>query len=181
MPIYPKAPDNDYMAVMEWLFNFYDSVGGASTFIGDSSGAAIMLSFSQYLYDRGKEVPKNMIAISPVLDITLSNPQIADYAPLDPMLNQADLARKMATYLADGDPTDPYASPMYCDYSVLGKLTIITGTHEILYPDTKLLDEKLTALNIEHNYCVFENQNHTFAIYPITERTVVLNYLKKIL
>lgn len=181
MPIYPKAPSNDYNKVLSWVYDFYNAQDGEFIFIGDSAGATIMLSLSQYLCDNGKPVPKKEIAISPVLDTTLSNPEIEKYAPLDPMLNRNDLARKMATYVNGGDEKSPYISPIYCDYSALGEVTVITGTHDIIYPDTILWDEKLTEEGIAHNYLVFENQNHVFPIYPIPERTVCLNIIKEIL
>lgn len=87
----------------------------------------------------------------------------------------------MATYAGDCDPKSPYVSPLYCDYSKLGEVTIITGTHDILYPDTKLLDEKLTSENIKHNYWVYKYQTHVFAVYPMPERTIVLNRIKEII
>ena len=181
MPVYPKAPEYKYDYVLEWLYDYYVTLDGEFYFVGDSAGGGILLSFSQFLADRKVDGAKKLIAISPVLDIALTNPEIDEYAPLDPMLNKADLARKMATYSGDCDVKSPYVSPLYCDYSKLGEVTIITGTHDILYPDTKLLDEKLTSENIKHNYLVYKYQTHVFAIYPMPERTVVLNRIKEII
>lgn len=181
MPIYPKAPEYDYADVMEWLYGFVSTLSGADTYIGDSAGGGLILSFSQYLYDRGAKLPEKAIAISPLLDASLSNEKITEYEALDPMLNRADLARKLACYVSDGDLTNPYVSPIYCDYSVMGEITVITGTHDILYPDCELLHEKLLSSGIEHNYYKFENQNHVFPIYPMPERTVCLEIVKKII
>lgn len=181
MPIYPKAPEYGYDYVCDWLYRFYSSLQGEFVFVGDSAGGGILLSFSQYLADRGMTGATDLIAISPMLDISLSNPEIEDYAPLDPFLNRDDLARKAATYAKDADPADPYVSPLYCDYSKIGKVTVITGTYDILYPDTKLLDARLTELGIDHNYLVYENQTHVFALYPMPEKTLCLNKIKTIL
>jgi len=181
MPLYPKAPDNDCITVLKWLDNFYSSIEGTTFFIGDSSGGGLMISFAQYRYDGGKSLPEKIVAISPVMDIALTNPEIADYAKSDPMLNRDDLARKMATHLGDTAADSPYVSPIYCDYSVLPEVSVITGTHDILFPDIKLWDENLKNKGIVHGYYVFENQNHVFPLYPMPERTVCVNLINAIL
>ena len=182
MPIYPKAPDNNYLDALAWVYDYYveyklDPVA----FFGDSAGGGLALSFAQYLSDRGGNLPEDIILFSPCLDLSLSNPEIEDYQESEPMLNADDLRRKFAYYAEGGSLADPYVSPIYCDYNKLGKVTVFVGTHEILYPDAKLLDEKLTNLNIEHNFYVYENQFHTFSILPLPERGVCLEQIKAVL
>lgn len=184
MPVYPKAPQYDYAEVLGWLFSFYAALPDGYeviAFMGDSAGGGLLLSFSQYLADEGMDVPNDLIVFSPCLDLSLSNPEIASYTALDPMLNWQDLRIKLSYYANGGAFDDPYVSPLYCDYSLLGEVTIFAGTHEILLPDVRLLDEALTAQGISHNYYEYPNQCHTFSIFPIPERRLCLEQIKSAL
>ena len=75
----------------------------------------------------------------------------------------------------------PYASPIYCDYANLGRWTCFFGTEEILLPDALDLHARLESEGIEHDFFVYKNQFHTFAIFPIPEADVCLNRIKNIL
>lgn len=181
MPIYPKAPEYGYSDALEWLDSLYSEIILEETveaFFGDSAGGGLLLSFARYLADRGSEVPADLIAFSPCLDLSLSNPEIADFAPVDPMLNTADLRVKLSTYVKDGAYDDPYVSPLYCDYSDLGEVTLFAGTREILLPDIRVLDRRLTEEGISHFYYEYPNQNHTFSIFPMPERRLCLEQIK---
>ena len=182
MPVYPKAPDNDYKTALSWVYSYYVDAGlEPVAFFGDSAGGGLALSFAQYIVDGGLESPDDIILFSPCLDLSLRNPEIADYADAEPMLNADDLRRKFAYYVGDGSLTDPYVSPIYADFEKLGEVTVFVGTHEILYPDTKRWDEIVTEKGIEHNYYVYKNQFHTFSITPIPERGECLEQIKKAL
>lgn len=182
MPVYPKAPNYGYMDVMEWLYGIYMEEGvDAIAFFGDSAGASIAISFSQYLYDNGVAPPNDTVVFSPCLDLSLTNPEIASYAHNDPMLNAPDLKRKIETYVNDGNYDNPYANPVKCDFESLGTLTIFIGTLELLLPDARKLHGELTERGIEHNYFEYENQFHTFEIFPMTERYDVAKKIKYIL
>ena len=183
MPVYPKAPEYDYIYVMEWLYSFYKSEFKETpdAFFGDSAGGGLLLSFAMYLRDKGEETPDNLIAFSPCLDLSLQNPEIADYTASDPMLNVADLRLKLSYYVGRGKADDPYASPLFGSFENLGRITIFIGTREILYPDTVLLKDKLLAAGIEYDYCVYKNQIHTFSIFPMPEREICLEKIKSVL
>ena len=182
MPIYPKAPNYTYRETLSAMRDFYVALNGKDilAFIGDSAGGGLLLSFAQYLTDEGIGSPDHLITFSPCLDLALDNEKIADYTADDPMLNWADLRLKFSFY-ADGDLNSPYVSPLYCDYSVLGRWTCFVVTEEILYPDTELLHDQLINEGIEHDYYVYQNQFHTFAIFPIPEADVCCKAIKDVL
>lgn len=182
MPVYPKAPEYNYDYALKWVYSYYvENNIEPVAFFGDSAGGGLALSFAQYLVDRGQAVPDDIILFSPCLDLSLSNPEVYDYQDDEPMLNADDLRRKFAYYADGGSLTDPYISPIYCDYASFNEVTVFIGTHEILYPDTKKWDENLTSLNIKHNYYVYENQFHTFSLLPMPERGECLEQIKRAL
>lgn len=182
MPIYPKAPEYNYAYALDWTYNYYvDSKIKPVAFFGDSAGGGLALSFAQYLLDRGRDLPCDIVLFSPCLDLSLANPEIKDYQDSEPMLNADDLRRKFSYYAADGSLTDPYVSPIYCDYRSLPEVTVFVGTHEILYPDAKKWDNDLTEAGIGHNFYVYKNQFHTFSLLPMPERGECLEEIKKAL
>ena len=83
--------------------------------------------------------------------------------------------------VGSGSVDDPYASPLFGNFEELGRITVFIGTREILYPDTVLLHEKLLAEGIEHDYFVWQNQIHTFSVFPMPERAMCLQQVKEIL
>ena len=63
-----------------------------------------------------------------------------------------DGLRRMGEVRANGlEVTDPRVSPVYGNLSGLGRVTLTTGTREILYPDTLLLANKLKQAGVDCN------------------------------
>ena len=137
--------------------------------MGDSAGGGLALGLAEVLRDQGETGPDELILISPWVDVTMSNPDMEDYVSLDPMLGIAGL-RRMGQVWANGlEMTDPRVSPLYGDLSGLGRVTLTTGTWEVLYPDSLLLAEKLAAAGTDCNLIVGERMIHCYPICPIPE------------
>ncbi len=179
MPVYPKAPEYKAEFTLEWLRSLLATIEGDDIYMGDSSGGAMLLSTAQYLIDVGEDTADTLIAISPVMDITLSNEEMSLYEQKEVMINRADTARKMKVYAGDIPYDSPYVSPIYCDYTVMPKTIVIASDKELMYPDIKLWDTQMTELGVDHTAAIFPNQNHVFAIYPIPERTLAMKVIKK--
>ena len=110
-----------------------------------------------------------MILISPWVDVTMSNSDIKEYVELDPMPG-IDGLRRMGEVWANGlEVTDPCVSPVYGNLSGLGRVTLRTGTREILYPDTLLLANKLKQAGVDCNLIVGERMIHCYPICPVPE------------
>jgi len=107
--------------------------------MGDSAGGNLALSAAQAARDAGVPTAGEVVLLAPWVDLTLSNPEIAAVAPLDPMLGAAALAEAGRQYAGDDDPGRPPASPLHGDLSGLGRLTILTSTRDILHPDARRL------------------------------------------
>lgn len=185
MPIYPKAPNYTYETVLPFCYDMYLSLLENTSednivFMGDSAGATIIMSLSQYLYDNDTVQPKEIFAFSPCLDITLSNDDIDNYASLDPMLNRQDLQIKISSFVGDGDTSSPYVSPFYCDYDLLPTMTVFVGGHELFLPDCRMLNDDLISKDIAFNYFEFPYMNHTFAIFPMRESNECIQIIKGI-
>ncbi|MEY8743755.1 alpha/beta hydrolase fold domain-containing protein [Bacillales bacterium AN1005] len=174
-PIYPKVPHFNYQHTYPRLLNLYRvmiksvKIPSQLTIMGDSAGGNISLSFAHYINMNSLPQPKDIILLSPCVDMVLDNPVIFDYETRDPMLalEGYDVIRRI--WAADKPLDDPLISPIYGDFEELGKINIFIGTHEGLFPDNMKLDKLLTDQGIEHNTFVYPKMNHVFVLYPIPE------------
>ena len=172
--VYPKEPVYDCETAYELCLAYYRSYleqndCGKIVFMGDSAGGGLALGLAEVLRDQGGPCPEELILISPWVDLTMSNGDMALYVDLDPMLG-IDGLRRMGEVWANGlDMTDPRVSPLYGDLSGLGKVTLTTGTWEILYPDSLLLAAKLEEAGVDCRLIVGERMIHCYPICPIPE------------
>lgn len=174
-PIYPKVPHFNYQHTYPKLLNLYRDIiatihtPAQLTLMGDSAGGNISLSFAHYLKMHSLPQPKDIILLSPCVDMVLDNPLIFDYETRDPMLavEGYDVIRRI--WAADKPLDDPLISPIYGDFAGLGKISIFIGTHEGLFPDNIRLDKMLTDQGIDHQTFVYPKMNHVFVLYPTPE------------
>ena len=172
--VYPKEPVYNCEAAYDLCLAYYRSYletndCGKIVFMGDSAGGGLALGLAEVLRDRGDPAPEELILISPWVDLTMSNSDMARYVDLDPMLG-IDGLRRMGEVWADGlEMTDPRVSPIYGDLSGLGKVTMTTGTWEILYPDSLLLAAKLEDAGTDCDLIVGDRMIHCYPICPIPE------------
>lgn len=173
-PIYPKAPKHQFRETYEKLEKVYRELLEEHTnpnsiiFMGDSAGGGLSLGFAIYLKELSLPQPKELVLFSPWVDIATDNPEIALYEPFDPILKQSGI-HEVAKLWAGDDLKQPLVSPLFGDLSGLGRISIYIGTHDILYPDNRLLHEKLLKEGIEHRYIEREKMNHVYVGLPIKE------------
>ena len=196
-PIYPKLPNHTFEETFQSLDALYRIIlptvdsSERITIMGDSAGGGLALAFAMYIRDHHLAQPKHIVLLSPWTDIATNNRAIAQYEPLDPMLKAwpiQQLGKLWATPAATNHnsvgsstakPTihneqmdyarNPYVSPLYGTFDHLGTITIVVGTHELLYPDSERLHQALSARGIRHHYIVGDKMNHVYPIYPIPE------------
>ncbi len=114
------------------------------------------------------EQPDELVLLSPWVDVTMNNPDIADYTDADPMLT-VTMGKMSGEAWAGSLPTDHWlVSPIYGDLSQLKNVSIFVGTRELFYPDDTLLYEKLKG-NPKVKLYVGQGQNHVYPVYPTLE------------
>lgn len=176
-PVYPLAPKGSYKTMYPFIEKLYEQLlenSNEINFLGDSAGGGFILSFAMYLRDNKKKQPKNIIMMSPWLDLSLSNPKTYDDAKTDYIFG-VDGTRYCGKLWSDGlDIRDPLVSPMFGDVNNLSKMTIITGEREILKSDCHKFSKILTSNKIKHNFIEYKNQCHDFGAYPTKEGKLVI-------
>lgn len=174
--VYPKAPLCTYKDAYPPLLSLYkemlESVSSPKqiTMMGDSSGGGLALGMGVYIKENELSQPKDIILLSPWIDIFTQHPDMHEIYENDPMLDSW-LPSRIALLWSDGAENlrHPLVSPTFADVSGLATITISIGTRDILFPSVRLFHEKLKDLGIPHNMTVAENQNHVYQLYPTLE------------
>lgn len=175
-PLYPRAPRFSYkesFARLDQLWRqMLEGVESAAqlSLLGDSAGGGLALGFAMYLRDHQLPQPKDIILLSPWLDLRTNHPDIPKYVDADPVLSVRGLRRLGLAWAGSPEAmSDPYVSPVLGDVSGLGRIGIWVGSYEIFLPDCALLHQILCEKGIEHHYEVAEKMSHVYALYPLPE------------
>lgn len=172
VPIYPKVPVHTYdkayqdvQALYEQLIKENDDL----VIMGDSAGGGLTLGLVQHLKTQHIKLPKAQVVICPWMDVSLTNPEIANFIEVEPMLKQEKLQVIGKLWAGDLDTKDYKVSPLYGDLKDLPKVYIFAGSREILVPDIRQYVDRLESECADFEYFEFEEQNHVFPLYPVKE------------
>lgn len=189
VPIYPLVPAATHRDVQRVLRLLYQTLAdraeagaaGPLAVMGDSAGAALALTLVAQLPPRVAR-PRDLVLLSPSLDLTLSNPEIPAIAPRDPLL-RADHLRELGRRYAGGDdPAHPDVSPINGPLDHLGTVTVFTGTRDLLHPDALRLRDLATAAPgttvLLHQA---QDMLHDWMLLPIPEAKQVVSRLAALL
>jgi acetyl esterase/lipase len=168
VPLFPLAPTGTAGTVVPKMADFIaaqvDANGADNvSVLGDSSGGQIALSAVQLMIRRGEKVPGHMVLISPVLDNTFTNPNIALVD--DPLVSAAD-GRHTAQLWAGGLPlTDPLVSPLYGSFDGLPPTTVYSGSLSLLAPDALVLQQKAQAQGAPFSFTFARGEMEDWIIF----------------
>lgn len=113
--------------------------------------------------------PKNLIVMSPWVDVSMSGGPYEEYEQVDPMLGVAGLREMGKVWADDKSSKDPLVSPIFGNNVGLPNMLIFVGTHEIFYPDISKFYKKLKSASVQAQLIVGNKMDHVYPIYPIPE------------
>ncbi len=179
-PLYPLAPNDNYRTAYEKVTSIYREVllfskGHCLTLMGDSAGGGLALGHYLHFAEQGIALPDKLILIAPFLDITMSNEDIPAIEKKDRMLGSTGLIEFGKRWAAGDNPRDYHLSPIYGDLAVVDKLLLVAGTNDILFPDAKLLYEKLKILGKQVEFTIGLDMPHDYPLMPTPEARQVIN------
>lgn len=137
-PDYRLAPQHPFPAAFEdtlaaWR-GFSAEVGGPAVVAGDSAGGNLAAALIVHV-KREPGAPAAAVMFSPATDMTGGSESWRSNAHRDAMFTD-QLANLREFYLADADPADPRASPLFGDLSNLPPMLLHVGESEILRDDS---------------------------------------------
>lgn len=174
VPIMPLAPRGVASSVVPRVADLVEAlVADAAvshvSIVGDSSGGGMALATAQVLRDRGVPRLHGTVLISPWLDISGTDPRLAEIAPRDPWLAVPGTRAAGALYQAELAVDDPLVSPIHGSLIGLGHITMFSGTRDILNADAARLVARAEAEDVPLDYHEGEGMIHNYPILPMPE------------
>lgn len=171
VPEYRLAPEhpfpaavNDACAVLDAAI---DEVGPSSCFaIGDSAGGGLVLSSLMESHWAEKLIPACIVLVSPLVDLTVTNPSYEERARLDPIVSRNGIERAASLYLDGRGPKDaPGAFPMVADLGWLPPCLLLVGSAEVLFDDSRNLADKLRHDGANVEYHEYDEMVHVWTLF----------------
>lgn len=164
---YPLAPRVTYLETYVFMDALYEALlkeckAEDLVLMGDSAGGGLALGYSQKLLQEKKSLPGHMILFSPWLDVTMSNPEIQEVQAKDKMLGVKGLVLCGKAYAGNADPRSPWISPIYGSFEGLPRISMFMGTHDLLWPDGKMLCQLLEQEGVEFDYFEYPGMFHVW-------------------
>jgi len=168
---YRLAPEHPFPAALDDLIASYRALldaghAAASIAFGGESigGGTLALAALPAVRERGLPLPASAFALSPLTDLTLSSPAIADPACRDPLARDGrQFAQAVHDYLPEGqNPAAPLVSPLYADWSGLPAVHIEVGSTERLIDDARRLVERARLAGVAATLEVTVGAVHAF-------------------
>ena len=135
----------------------------AAYLMGDSAGGNLALATLLKVKNSKIPLPAAVIAISPATDFTGGSPSLVSRASVDPIINPKIIPALIPIYLGkDTELTDPYASPLFGDYSGLPPLLLQVGDSEVLLDDSTRLAKHAARQKCDVTLQIWDNMPHVF-------------------
>ncbi len=176
-PAYHLAPWSDCARAYDDLTALYRALlaeypGRRLILMGDSAGGGLALGLAEALAGAGEALPERLALFSPWVDVSMDNPDIADYLAVEPMLH-FDLVKVHGRFWAgDADTHQWQASPLFGDMAGLPPVTMTCGTRELLYPDILLARDRLADAGVDVTLRTGRGLNHDWPLMEIPEAEV---------
>jgi acetyl esterase/lipase len=188
VPIYPLVPwgtADDVVTKVAELVHGLKTSGERVVLMGDSAGGQIALSAAQVLRDTFGQTVELTVLLAGAVDLSFSNPQIADLERVDPILAAAGPSYHADLWRGDLPIDDPRVSPLFGSFDGLGPLLVFCGTWDILLADVRLMVAKARDAGVVVDYHEGPRQLHVYPAFPTPEgaaaRVVINTTIRKAL
>lgn len=173
-PDYPLAPEYNYRDSFDFVLPLYErlalKVGGSNiVLMGDSAGGGFALALAQKIKEKNIDSPKQVILLSPWLDVSMKNEEIKELDSKDPLINVEKLKEVAKLYSGGGSLDDYMISPINGSIESIGNISIFIGTNDILLADSRKLKLKAEENRININYFEYEGMIHNWMLLGLPE------------
>lgn len=171
VPEYRLAPEHPFPAALNdacaVIAAAIGEVGPRSCFvIGDSAGGGLVLSSLMELRAAAAPLPVCIVLVSPLVDLTVTNPSYEERAGVDPIVSRRGIERAAKLYLNGRGPDEaPTAFPMSSDLGWLPPCLLMVGGAEVLLDDSRNLADKLRRDGAYVDYREYDEMVHVWTLF----------------
>lgn len=169
---YPKVPENKIQEISENIDLVYKTAlekysSKQIILIGDSVGGTLITALIQRLIEDNNELPHKIILVSPVMDATMSNPQIDKIEAIDPMLSKNGVLSAKRMCAENNDLKNTMLSPINGSFDGFPNTILFLAENDITYPDQKIVVQKL--IDAKNTIEVIEGKKmpHIWPLLPV--------------
>ena len=172
MCAYPKAPENKITKISENIDAIYSAAleryqPNQISIIGDSAGGTLATSLMQRLIENQIKLPRRIILVSPVMDASMSNPEITKVDGTDPMLSKIGVLSAKKMCAGNTDLKDLMISPLYGSFKSFPQTLLFLAENDINYPDQKLAVVKFMEAEVDLKIIEGKNMPHIWPFLPV--------------
>ncbi len=184
---YPKAPEHKITEISANIDAVYTAAlesykAKNIVLIGDSVGGTLITALVQRLIAKGMKTPEKIILISPVMDASLSNPQIDTIDAIDPMLSKKGVLSAKIMCAENKDLSNPMLSPINGSFQNFPETYFYAAKNDITFPDQELAIEKLRKSDVHLTVTYGNSMPHIWPLLPVMkEAKVALNEIIEVL
>jgi len=157
VPLYPLAPRHNGLTAFEFVSRLYRrEIADERPLIlmGDSAGGGLAVALAGWIRDQFLPAPRQLMLLSPWLDVEIPHPQAVQLQAADPMLTLDGLRRAGRAYAGPLGGAHPVISPARGDPRGLPPMAIHVGGRELIGPDVIDYSRRVQALggSVELNH-----------------------------
>ena len=152
---------NDAVTVYKWLLN-KKIPSEKITIAGDSAGANLALSLVLSIKEKNIPMPKNMVLLSPWVDLECKGESYNLNKKKDPMLNKKSLCATAGFYTKQENLSHALVSPINGDFKELCPMFIQVGDCEILQDDAVKLASIVKKAGVKVELEVWKDMFHVW-------------------
>lgn len=185
-PDYPLAPAFTHKEAFSMVSAIYKDLikkidPDDLIIMGDSSGGGFALALAQLMKTENMPQPRQIILLSPWLDIGLSNPAIREIDPSDYFLGIEGLKEAGRLYAGDTGTDNFLVSPIYGPLNGLGEISVFIGSREILVADTRKLKALTEEQGVKINYFEYPGMFHAWMLLNLPESKKAKNQILELI
>jgi acetyl esterase/lipase len=160
----------DCFAALVWAVAHSAGLGANGSrvgVVGESAGGNLAAAVCLLAKERSGPPIRHQSLIYPAIDLTLSSPSVLAN-DREPILSAADMGEMRDRYLADHDPRDPHASPIFAnDHSGLPSALIQVAEHDPLRDDGIRYADVLTRSDVPVRVTEYVGMPHGYLNFPL--------------
>lgn len=157
---YPAA-HQDVRAAWEWLIE--QGLDPARIVVaGDSAGGHLAITLALELARAGRPLPAGIVALSPVIDLSLRACEARDLMERDPFIWPHRARRALASYADETAQSHDGLRITFDDITAFPPVLIQAGSRELLAADATELARRLRGSGFEVEHQAWPGQMHVF-------------------